>query len=746
MPTLLPAPVALCNEHLELALHAHTGALLLLSHSRHKNSPLLSPEYRAPLFTCRWRTSEGQAQAWSSEQADELKISREKDLNGGQAITLRFGYQQGPLAEASVRVRLPVDSALSYWSFGCTLRGEGYLEWIHFPGVMVPDDLPAKGGEGRIFWPALEGVVIEDAQLRERTHMQYQPIEYPNRGWCGYYPGCAPLQYLAYYRDNAEGLYLAAEDPEPHTKEIEYRPADDRIELILKHYPGAIEAGHYELPFEVALGVFEGDWQDAAELYRDWAIPHLPYLPPRLTENATIPDWVKDSPLVVTYPVTGVGHHSGPTEPNEYHPFTEAQPTLDRLAKATDSPLLTLLMHWEGTAPWAPPYVWPPLGGEENLKAFAAALHQRGHHLGLYCSGLAWTNTADTGPGNYQREDQLKNEGLLKEMCQGPDGNYECLICNGEGIRLGYDMCAASEFARYVTAEEVRKIANAGVDYIQLLDQNLGGAAYQCHDASHGHPPAPGPWQAAAMRDLLDHVSNRLEENGRTAPVLGCEAAAAEHLLDHLPVNDLRFHMGWWFGRPVPAFNYVFHEYVANFMGNQVEAMVLIDQEKSPDNLFLRLAYSFCAGDMLTVVLADGGQIHWSWCTKWEVEKPPQEPHLDFVHHLQAWRRGKAKPYLLEGKMLKAPRLANVATIPLHLKLETHLDYPAVLATRWLSQKGQKAILLVNYTGREQTVTLSQLEPKSTWQQETLKGAPRPLSSARLQVPARQAILLTQKD
>ncbi len=727
--------VTLSNPHIVLTFDELRGELTSVS-SRHGVS-LLSSE-RVPVFRGRWRDAEGNAVEFDATMAAEALVCHEL-IDGGEAtLSLRFLDMPGAVSEVQVKVRLPLDSALSYWSISTESAAAGYLEWIQCPVLTVPNDLPARGGDGRVFWPALEGVVIEDAEARDRSHMAYEPIEYPNRGWCGYYPGCAPMQYLAYYQEKGAGLYFAALDPSHATKEIEYRASGESIELIIKTYPGAPSSGVFRLPFEMALGVFEGDWQDAAELYRDWALENLPHLPPRLVDNPDIPEWITDSPVVVTYPVTGVGHHSGPTQPNGYFPFVSAMPHLEKLADDFDSRLLALLMHWEGTAPWAPPYVWPPLGGAEGMEKLASALHASGHHLGLYCSGLAWTNTADTGPGNYTKAQELEEKGLITEMCRGPKGEYSCLICNGEGIRLGYDMCAASEFAREVTAGEARKIAASGVDYIQLLDQNLGGAAYQCHDAAHGHPPAPGPWQPEAMRSLLGHVHDQLAEDGHGEVIFGCEAAAAESYLDQLPVNDLRYHMGWWFGRPVPALSFVFHDLCANFMGNQVEAMVLIDREKSPDNLFLRLAYSFAAGDMLTVLLADNGDIHWSWCTKWDIPVPEQNPVREFIRHLNAWRRGPGKDFLVFGRMEKTPEIRGAEVIPLKLTDGRSLDYPAVLSSCWLTPDGRnKVLFLVNYSAREQEIQKIAGFDSVT----ALDGSAVNVTSTGLSIPPRTAVM-----
>jgi hypothetical protein len=727
--------VSLFNRHLTLGFDDHQGAL---SEARNHNGINLLSDSSGPLFRGRWRDKEGEAREFDTTMASQVVVSREDNTLGEQALSMRFVGLPGNVTEVVVRIRLPEESPLSYWSISAESHGSGYLEWLQFPVVMVPNDLPAQGGEGRIFWPALEGVVIEDAGARDRSHLAYQPVEYPNSGWCGYYPGCAPMQFLAYYRATGGGLYLATLDPAHSTKEIEYRACGDAIELIMKTFPGAPGAGVFHLPFETALGVFEGDWQNAAEIYRDWALANLPHLPPRLVENPEIPAWITKSPVVVTYPVTGVGHHSGPTQPNSYFPFTEALHHLEKLADDFDSHLLALLMHWEGTAPWAPPYVWPPLGGARGLEKFAEALHKSGHHLGLYCSGLAWTNTADTGPGNYARTEQFEKNNLVAEMCRGPQGEYECLICNGEGIRLGYDMCATSDFACKVTLDEAGKIAASGVDYIQLLDQNLGGAAYQCHDPAHGHPPAPGPWQPQAMRALLERVRDSLAEDGHGDVILGCEAAAAESFLDQLPVNDLRFHMGWWFGRPVPAFSYIFHEYCANFMGNQVEAMVLLDREKSPDNLFLRLAYSFAAGDMLTAVLADHGDIHWSWCTKWEVPVPEQKPLREFIRHLNAWRRGPGKDFLVFGRMEKSPEIRGAEVIPLKLTDGRSLDYPAVLSSCWRApESGSTVLFLVNYSAREQRIQW----PAGFDSATTLDGSAVKASKTGLRIPPRTAVM-----
>jgi hypothetical protein len=58
---------------------------------------------------------------------------------------------------------------------------------------------------------------------------------------------------------------------------------------------------------------------------------------------------------------------------------------------------------------------------------------------------------------------------------------------------------------------------------------------------------------------------------------------------------------------------YVYHEYLNNFLGNQVCVDWHMDVNKSPESFYERIAYSFVAGDMLTVVITENGEIDWNW-------------------------------------------------------------------------------------------------------------------------------------
>jgi len=690
------------NKHYKLVLNDKSGAIESLI--KGDREFILPAQSSRGLFSLRFRNVVGSPTVISSLECSEFYLEREEKEND-VFIKLFYKKLQGKQIDVIVELRCPFDSPDMFWRLSVKNNLDEFLEWIDFPLVVVPNDLKGTGGKGQIFWPATEGCLVQDIAMRENIPwVDYKEIEYPTAGWDGSYPGPSQMQFMAYLGENS-GIYFAAHDRSHTVKDINYIREEEGIRLLFKMFPGA-PLGNYRMDYDMVLSVFDGDWYSAADKYRSWILEDTTLMPPKFVDNKNVPKWLQESPVIITYPVRGVGHHDGPTEPNEYVPYNNALPYIEKYANAFDSKIMPLLMHWEGTAPWAPPYVWPPLGGEESLKDFAKNLHKDGHLLGVYCSGTAWTQKANTGSGKYEMTDEFEKQGLEKYMCRGPKDELSSKVCNSDGLRWGYDMCASTEWAKDVMAAEAVKMAQADIDYIQLFDQNLGGAAYLCYSKKHGHPPAPGPWQIKEMRALIDRVMDTLKENGRDKVVLGCESAAAEPYMKNLMLNDLRWCNHYQFGKAIPAYSYVFHEYVNNFMGNNVGVLEKIDEKKSPVNLLLRTAYSFAAGDLLTIMLKDKGEIHWAWCVKWDVEPPEQEPVITLIRNLNEWRKKEGKPFLCFGRMEKPYSLKGVKNVPIYLRTGFTLDCDSVFSSRWISPEGRDAQIVCNYLQEEQKITI----------------------------------------
>ncbi len=586
-------------------------------------------------------------------------------------------------------------TAFSKWSADVT--GTLQLEWLEFPRVTVADTFSDRGGESRILWPYNEGALVTNLDARAQSDFPYREPEYPSHGSYAMYPGMLFAPFLAVLQ-TAGNLYLAAHDPEPNTRNVDFYRTDSGVQLKMRVYPG-IEGGCWSSTGETLLGTFAGDWYAAAELYRTWFEGAKPARYTKIREEKSLPEWYSDSPVVLTYCVRG--HYDvDQMTPNALFPYLNAMPLVEKMAQRLHSRIMVVLMHWEGTAPWAPPYVWPPYGGEEALRAFADALHEKGHILGVYCSGFGWTQRSNID--NYNMESVFEEKHLRDVMCLSPRGELPLSrICNDQ--RYGYDICPASDFLRETITGEAASMAAAGIDYAQLLDQNHGGTPYMCYAKNHGHPPVPGKWESEAAVEILQQA--REKTGGRM--LFGCESSAAEAFIPELRFSDNRYELNYGSGLAVPLYAYLYHEYTHNFMGNQVCGEGALNCRENKENLLYRLAYSFVAGDLMTLVVNDRGRIQWAWgqTNFSEHYMPEEEPVLELIANLNRWRQGAAYKYLHDGKMLRPLEVKTEKTVPLLVKSGSH-QVPPVHTARYQAADGAIGQIVVNYTKAPLEVTI----------------------------------------
>jgi hypothetical protein len=695
-------PLSVSNDHYQLTLSDKTGEILsFISHGRQT----IKPGRPRPLFTLRFRNAQGKAIDLNALEAKKFG-QKQKVSDKATVITMHYQGLKGYPINAVVRVRCPANSPMTYWGISVENKSSLVLDHIDFPTVVVPNDLRAKAGDGQVFWPAMEGVVIDDLDIREKSHARFRPIEHPHHGWRGLYPSSCPMQFMAYYGKGG-GLYLAAHDQEAYPKGIEYHGyRDGGIQLDFRVFPGAVTKKRFSLPYEMVLGAFKGNWYDAADIYRKWLENSKMPRPKKLSANPAIPDWFESSPVIVTYPIRGTGRDRGGMSTNEYYPYTKALPTLEHYSKAFDSKIMALLMHWEGSAPWAPPYVWPPHGGEKNYLEFVKALHAKGNLAGLYASGIGYTIKSNIDP-SYNMEKEFEQKNIKSVVTIAPDGSVaQNGVCAGpRAQRIGHDMCPANAFVKNVVAREVGSIIKSGTDYIQYFDQNLGGSCYRCYSKDHGHPPGPGPWQNEEMIKIYKTLNDLIKRSGRKV-LIGCEAAAGEPYIPYLLFNDLRSTINLRFGSPVPAYAYVNHEYVNNFMGNQNAIQHFVDHKKSPLNLLQRYAYAFIGGDMFTIILKDKGQMHWEWGMSWDKPAPDQVSTQGLIANLNPWRKGVGKPYLVYGRMQKPYTVTGDYELPMITTKGAKLYFRSIFTSKW-TNAGKSAQILVNYTSKPQTVTVN---------------------------------------
>ncbi len=641
---------------------------------------LLAPQ-QAPLFTLGLRDRQGTLTCVTADQAGQVTPEYSR-----QQLTLSYS---GFLELPGISVRVTVTGGREIrWNIQVKNRTDHVLEYADFPSVTFAGALKENGGDASILWPYNEGVLIQDS----RQKPQMTEPEYPSQGNYAMFPYMVFAQFSLYLYAG-RGICMALQDPDRGPKGIDFCCRDDAAQFRTRLYTGADFGADVDIPFDILWTGFEGDWHDGAGLYRSWFEEHLPPGLMPLGQREDLPRWYReDMPIVITYPVRGI-HDMDRMTPNKLFPYVNVLPTVDRIARETGSTILVLLMHWEGTAPWAPPYVWPPYGGEAEFRALMDKLHSQGHLLGVYCSGSGYTKISNL-IREYDMTEIIRDQNLQEAFCAGPDQQVMLSrICTAQ--RSGYDICLGNDRGYQLMNEALEPLLKSGVDYIQAMDQNHGGSMYFCYSRDHGHPPVPGTW----MTDAASRMFAQWRSLGKTT-LLGCESAAAEPYLPVLSISDNRYELNYLYGRPVPLYAFLYHKYLHNFMGNQVCCPI----EDTTLGLIYRIAYSFLAGDLITLVINEDAEAVFHWGMRDFSNHADQSRVLSFVAQLQGWHR--IFPDLFrQGEMVK-PLDYTCAEMEIQLK-EAPWRYreKAILSTAWRSGS-QMVQLLVNYTEQPQRCTV----------------------------------------
>jgi len=514
------------------------------------------------------------------------------------------------------------------------------------------------------------------------------------------YPGRLSIQCLAFYREGGPGLYLACDDKAAFGKRLAVQgnaKGDLGIEVVHLCEAGEGATETYEPPYDVILGVFEGDWFTAAEIYRSSAMKEVWAKDSRLALSAT-PKWVLE---------TGAWIWNRGRSGEVLEPASVMQ-------EACGLPVSVFWHWWHGCAYDAgfPEYLPPREGDEPFLRAMNRA-HERGLHAIVYMNQRLWGMTTAS----------WKKEGADRFAVKGPDGKIREEIYNTFTQTPCASMCMGTDFWRNkYSGIAARAFHDLRVDGI-YMDQAC--SSLPCYDATHGHPLGGGGYWMQGFRALAEDL--RRQCPGIALAGEGCGEAWLPHLdmMLSLQVSMERYAgpNGW---EPVPFFHAVYHG-CGVFYGNYSsltmppydelwpaefapkDPLRLLDRKFSMQ-FRLEQARAFVWGQQPTIANFKPNQLK------------ERADEMSFFFRL-ARLRNKSLKYLLYGTMLRPPRLDAQ---PVELDLSRLSIYagqrgalkeyrglcPPVLAGAWKASDGSIAFALVNVTDAARQVTLT-LDPKS---------------------------------
>jgi len=571
---------------------------------------------------------------------------------------------RGRQGEASVviDVHVPDAGGLTYWEPTIEVSAEAVTVWgMDFPTV---DDLHRAGADrsaDNLLLPDGFGAHVPDPTAREDL-TAWEQDTYPAGSWT--------MQLLGFDNGDA-GVYLGLHDPagRPKTMAVESDPRARELAIRIGHRPEGMGRAQSQvsLGYSVALGVYDGDWYDAAEHYREWALEEAAWTQRGpIASRAGVPEWITETSLWWTPSTVGSDAERG------YDP-EDAAATAELLRELHDRFPVTTAAHWYNwhEVPFDTDYpdYFPPRPGVADT---VAGLQADGIHVMPYinarladASGRIWTEADLASAAAKRAPARYDPGGLVRHVEEYGNGQLLSPICP-----------TTTTWRETVTGIVERLAGEVGVDAV-YLDQIAATSPARCFDPDHDHPPGGGAYGVAAYQELLaDLVEWKAENDSDLALTTECNAEPFMGWIDA--------YLTWHTARAdlVPLFPAVYGDYTLTFGRSFFESDL-----DDPSVFAAKVGQLFSYGTQLGWITAGGFEEDRS-----VAERLLDADHDDVADYLLETARvlEAAAAYVTMGRRLRDPAArAPVPAVEMDWDMGHHgyweVEVPVVMAAAWAS-------------------------------------------------------------
>jgi len=594
-----------------------------------------------------------------------------------------------------VEIYVPDNSSFTYWRLEFENRDKVTIENIHFPIIAGLDQISSEEGGDYLVIPSWSGMLFKNPVRNLKEGRGFSTPNYPS--------GFLNMQFVAYYSSNPpSGLYLADYDETgTYVKSFAFsRPPNSGCAwLINTHVPSFENQAKVALHYSVVLGVFSGDWYDAAQIYKAWAGKQW-WTKGNLTAGKDTPLWLKKSGVVIDFFTRYWERYSSMWN----GPYSNMPPTTEAFRAYYN---VTPIMWWRG---WEKngfgmtiPDYFPPTEGWESFDAAVQGVHRRGGKVMVPVPAISPYTFNASGwqeAANYAPRDRWGN--LY---------TYTWYIHNNSGMwvkQVGFTM-APSDFWLNKILNITIELSRHGMDVIQL-----DGGPRPPYINYHGTlPKGGGNWWADEYLKIYHIVRMENRKINPTAAI-GSEWFAESYIPYIDLANDqaiggldpTEIIPGTFYNNSlnsyIPLWQAVYHEYMLLF-----STLLFIDGRDSL--YYLRnLALSLVWGD-IPMITADPQGTGRPYNLKLYDRRM-----LEYSRRVVEARSKYAYHYLVEGVMLRPPRaspnprilIPGAKSIP-YTGVDVKPFYSdSVFASAWLAQDRSVGIVVTSIWREQLNITV----------------------------------------
>ena len=518
----------------------------------------------------------------------------------------------------------------SNWDISVTGLDNNTLNEVIFPQLNIKAD-----GNDYFLLPHYSGKLIKNPI----NNLIDSKLIYP-LGWD------ASMQFSAYYNNNY-GIYFGTHDPKASLKTFVTKAQNGGVqyENIIPIPNKSIIGNDWEMPGTFQLELFDGNWFDASQIYREWASNEAEYWPKEsLCRNKR--QEAIGSIGVWAYYFSEPSYSMSKIE-NDFTSFAEYFVENN------------VGIHW---------YQWNYLDFDNDYPNYFPELSGMGNLVkklqkesNIFIMPYINGRLFDQDVPNYSTDG-------FPYATKNSFGITYTQYFNGNTFDV---MCPTQEPWQNTLIDASEQLTNR-IDCSGIyLDQVCASTPYQCMDANHNHPLGGGNWWREGYNEMFEKIHNTIPENKFVTVEGGCDYLADE--VDGILVE------GWTTNNLVPAFSVVY--------AGQVQ---MIGRATSTGN-YHNPAYYCKLSQAFTFGIQPGR------ASSWIVHDPNADIARPFLKQI-ATMRYKLREYLSFGRMLKQVEIdgsiPNITSTWVDYGENIDVTISALQHSVWKNKDNDKIVIL----------------------------------------------------
>jgi hypothetical protein len=599
----------------------------------------------------------------------------------GIQVTIQFSKFTGLNISATLTIAIDNVSSLTTWNVSISNQDQITIQLVGVPYLSGLSQMSVNPANDYFAYPSLSGMLFQDPVHNFVLNLGW--------GYQQYYPGgYGNMQFMAYYSlESGAGLYIASQDTAGYTKYLEAaRPNNNWLEMDHAYVPTFAAGSSVTVPYPVVVGFFNGDWFDAATLYRTWAIQQPWAQGGPLVTRVDVPDWYKKSGMMAWMLTV-----------TQFAADGQSYADLAKVAAAWQQDLQSQTImdwtEWENQGAWLDiPNFLPPSQGWPAFESTVSATHAAGSTLMVEPS-TSYATVGAPGWSALQSAASLQVDGTmyltpLSTLNQSGENEAET-VAQMDPTQAWHDAILS-----FTTP-----LQQNGIDLI-----HMDGNPYQrglCYAPNHSHPPGGGNWWFEDLAQIYSDVRSTgraanpnfamggefyaepyigLTDSGQDETNTGLDPSAVGggSVSDNTKVSY------------IPLWQAVYHDYTLTY------SMLSFIDGSSPSYYRRGLAIPLAWGEipMIFGENSDG--------TPWLLNGFDQG-QLQYLRRIASLRTGYGYRFVVLGRMLRPPApvvpaytIPAVEGIPYTLVNTSAFNAPSVLSSAWQSPEGDAALIFTN--------------------------------------------------